>query len=816
MSFSLSRKTFGVLALILLIVGVVVTLSLVKQQQDIRQRAAGSFYDTFFPVGAFDAMIPGPNELTAYITDVTQRGMDSLMMNNNNITNTLQQQMLSVADQKNFNMFEGPQNELYTQWWNSTTVTADLATAKQIAQPLVDLMKIHPSLKGYNLVDDAGGQSLLKRNLMQQAFYELDPTRQVSYIQGATPDRYDFVNDIQPRAVYNYGYPAAVGLNACDWRRGDSGQRTWIDNFRIGKQFIPDNTPIYQILQTHQTQKDINGTILGDGSPLRYPTVEELRLQQWLAIGEGATGLLWFTYNDLTTPPGQPSWVGWKNNPAFLTEITSLSQRIQPFKSTLAQLKKIDDKFTVSGTGKVYASTFLHKTDNRVFVLVANPECTQQTLTLATSYVTGQLKDLETGATQAITTPITLRGGDGKVFELVNESLITPQPTPAAIVNLIANPGFESLDGTGKPLSWTAAASNIDSAVKHSGNNSIKVVGPVNELYFWNKPTLTPNTKYMMSAWVKTDSATRVGPDYIVENPGLPGAFASIRIGGTRDWRRIYTFFTTPSNFVSGRLDIRFTIPSGGTALIDDVEVCEVNESCTSLSFTTLQPFTGTTPTPTVATIQSPVAGVSYQNRPWTGTELTAFMTNLADTVVTHHAKKNVQLPELRGMIYEWVKINPDRAIEDNGWDTMHDGAWFGNSLASAYRATKDTHFVDVLSNYTLTFYPTILNNSDKYFVLGLPAGVGVVSSLSAIPRPADYPDNPVSKGISDYLYDDGESKTFTDGSTYIGYRTGKYTSLHMQVDVAQMLASTALLTNRSDVKLALKNLALGNATAYG
>ncbi|MBI2443338.1 MAG: carbohydrate binding domain-containing protein, partial [Candidatus Levybacteria bacterium] len=120
------------------------------------------------------------------------------------------------------------------------------------------------------------------------------------------------------------------------------------------------------------------------------------------------------------------------------------------------------------------------------------------------------------------------------------------------------------------------------------------------------------------------------------------------------------------------------------------------------------------------------------------------------------------------------------------------------------------------LSNYTLTFYPTILNNSDKYFVLGLPAGVGVVSSLSAIPRPIDYPNNPVSKGIPDYLYDDGESKTFDGSSSYIGYRTGKYTSLHMQVDVAQMLASTALLTNRSDVKLALKNLALGNAIAYG
>ncbi|MDP3941799.1 MAG: carbohydrate binding domain-containing protein [bacterium] len=808
------RRFRSLLILLIFLFGTAGAVFVAQKVQEYRGRAAaGSFYDTFFPIGAFDAMIPGPNELTAYINDVTARGMDSLMMNNNNITNPLQQQMLAAADQKNFNMLEGPQNELYSQWWNDNTVTVDLATAKQIAQPLVDLMKIHPSLKGYNLVDDADGQSLLKRNLMQQAFYELDPTRQVSYIQGATPDRYDFVNNIQPRAVYSYGYPASVGLSACDWRRGDLGQRTWVDNFRIGKQFIPDNTPSYQILQTHQTQKDINGTILNDASALRYPTVEELRLQQWLAIGEGATGLFWFTYNDLTTPPGQPSWIGWRNNPTFLTEITDLSQRIQPFKPTLAQLKKIDDKFTVSGTGKVYTSTFLHKIDNRIFVLVSNLECTQQTLTLSTTYVTGQLKDLETNATQNITDPITLRGGDGKVFELVNASLITPQPTPAPITNLIQNPGFETLDGTGKPVAWTAAASNIDSTVKHSGNNSIKVVGPVNELYFWNKPTLKPNTKYFMSAWVKTNNATKVGPDYIVENPGLPGAFGSIRLGSTYDWRKIYTYFMTPSNYVSGRLDIRFTIPTGGAGWIDDVEVCEVNESCTSLPFTTLQPFT---PTPTIAAIQSPVAGVIYQNKPWTDTELTTFITNLSDTVITHHAKKNVLLPELAGMIYEWAKINPDRAWEDNGWDTMHDGAWFGNALASAYRATRNDHFVDLLNNYTLTFYPTILNNSDKYFVLDLPAGAGVVSSVNLIPRPTNYPNNPVSKGIPDYLYDDGESKTFDGSTSYIGYRTGKYTSLHMQVDVAQMLASTGLLTNRSDVKLALKNLALGNATAYG
>jgi hypothetical protein len=219
------------------------------------------------------------------------------------------------------------------------------------------------------------------------------------------------------------------------------------------------------------------------------------------------------------------------------------------------------------------------------------------------------------------------------------------------------------------------------------------------------------------------------------------------------------------------------------------------------------------------ATITSHIKGVTYEDKEWAPVELQTFMTKLADTTVKYHAKREKQSP-MYGLIYEYALIKPDGDVlwkEGVGLDTMHDGAWFGNALAAAYRTTQDKHFLDLLNEYTLRYYPNVLNNSDKYFVLGLKDGEAWKDDYKDVPIPAQHSDALVSKGICPYWWADGDAVAIEANSKpLIGYKSGKYTSLHMADDLAVMLGMTATLTQRDDVKLALKHLALSDRQAYG
>ncbi len=551
----------------------------------------------FFPYGSFDDQgnVTASTALTNMFNELLSFNMDSVMFNNTSFTNPYFSQMLTIADQKNFNIIAGPQQELYRQWWEPLTFqnpepSLTINSANAIAQPLVAQTQNHPSFLAYNLVDDSDAFSLQKRNLIQQAFSQLDPDRAVSLINGIDTARYDFTNNIQPRAVIYYNYPAGVSQAACVFNRG--GLVDWVDSERMMKQYLPPNTPIWQILQTHQTQKDFYGTIVSSSSgALRYPTVEELRLQQWLSLGEGVTGIFWFTYLDLKNPAGQPGWLGWKNQPAFLAEITDLSTRLKPLRPLFLQIQKIDDKFSADGSGRTYVSTFKNKSSNTLYVLVVNNECSSQTVTVKTKYLTGQLKNLETNQIQNMNDPINLRGGDAAFFELVNPGLVSPMPALVTATNLVTNPGFETLDSSGKPTGWSAPASAVSTSTVHQGNNSLSEQGPISSKYYWTQPVLQPNTKYMLSAWIKTNNATTAQLRYVITQPSIASAVATAQLTGTKDWQQIFALFTTPPDYVTGRLDALFTMPDGGQGWIDEVRLCAVNESCSPLPYTPLTSF---------------------------------------------------------------------------------------------------------------------------------------------------------------------------------------------------------------------------------
>jgi hypothetical protein len=103
---------------------------------------------------------------------------------------------------------------------------------------------------------------------------------------------------------------------------------------------------------------------------------------------------------------------------------------------------------------------------------------------------------------------------------------------------------------------------------------------------------------------------------------------------------------------------------------------------------------------------------------PMSADETRVFMRKLTDHAVAHHMKRD-DSPQ-RGMMYEYVwwqqRGSPNKFIQGEALDTMHDGAWFAAAMANAYRATGDTHFKEILVKWQLPFYLKMLNHSADLF----------------------------------------------------------------------------------------------------
>ena len=84
-------------------------------------------------------------------------------------------------------------------------------------------------------------------------------------------------------------------------------------------------------------------------------------------------------------------------------------------------MNKTTDRFTVSGSGNPYVSTLSDGV--RSFAVVVNRSTKATSITVRSSLAV-QLRDVETGKTYSRNVPISFQVGDGKIFELVNPSLI--------------------------------------------------------------------------------------------------------------------------------------------------------------------------------------------------------------------------------------------------------------------------------------------------------------------------------------------------------------------------------------------------------
>ncbi|MHB1414317.1 MAG: alpha-amylase family protein, partial [Chloroflexota bacterium] len=366
-----------------------------------------------FPVGVYEdaALLEGDVErFMAMVEDLRSRGFDSVLLTNGHIDRD--EEVLAAADRLAFDVYYGPHYELAREWWPAE-VPADREKAREVIAPLVERLGTHPSLRGYYIVDEPTLDLKDKVALATEVFRELDPSRPVMPnlvgLDRVGPIYSAARPDVMLVNVFPFGANAPVGDFTLSGFGYDLLGIDSVGYLRLVTQPKPADVPLWLIAQAHRFMEP------GERFALREPLPAEMRAQQWLAVGEGATGLFWFVYSS------QQGWRGLKDNPDLYDEASRLVRRLLPLRETLLELRRSEDGFRVAGAGNPYVSTLVGKTDSRPYAVLVNRDCERSRELSVTSSSKGQLRDLETGQVFAQGEPITLGPGDGMVLVLLDE-----------------------------------------------------------------------------------------------------------------------------------------------------------------------------------------------------------------------------------------------------------------------------------------------------------------------------------------------------------------------------------------------------------
>lgn len=360
---------------------------------------------SFFPLGVFeDGNMIGGNtaKFETMLKDLRAHGLDTVLFVNNTVARD--EPLLGVADRLGFNVFMMPNGDLNETWWPDQ-VPATIATARSIAKLIVTAWGKHPSLKGYIVIDEPFLDATQKVALMTQALREADPKRPVLINLIGLNRVGPIFAAAKPDVMQIDVYPAAKDNPPCDFTMNGFAypQHDFVSYIRTVTATRPITAPLWIILQTHSFDAGIHS--------LRTPLPSEVRMQQWLALGEGATGIYWFVYST------QQSWIGLADNKPLYDEVAALARRVSPLRGLLLGLHRIDNRFTVAGNNTPYLSTLTDASDTKSYAVIVNKDCQKaQNLTIRSTTVGGRLRDLESGRIYALGQTIPFQPGDGRIF----------------------------------------------------------------------------------------------------------------------------------------------------------------------------------------------------------------------------------------------------------------------------------------------------------------------------------------------------------------------------------------------------------------
>ncbi len=517
------------------------------------------------------------------LDDLAARGIRDILFTNKtpNVT---------MSDQRDFRVVAAPMGELYSAWFYNIAAPATLDAARAAINPIIDKLVGHPSVRGYNLFDDAVPAMNEKLKLAVQVFRERDLVNPASPMIVQRQLGLEVYSYVRPDIFLTYNYPALNQNAPCDFYLHS---QHWVDEIRLTTQLKPADQPLWVVLQTHSTRDSPHDP---DLTKLREPTVEEVRLQHWLAVGEGAKGIFWFIYSTL---PGQ-NWRGLQDNPTLFNEITALASRVDVVKSTLKNTHKVTDRFhSPQPLDDVYVSTLYDASEQTYYVVVANQQCSQQSVSVESWYFDGGLRDMETNQSVALGEHFTLAGGDGRLFKVTG---LTPGTYPLEQPNLVRNPSFEiDLDNNSLADEWSVTNQYLDKSHGWNSTTSVRITGPNG--YFFQDIDLKPNTHYYLSHRVRAQnfSGGVLGMRYVkVNGPSQILASTTWHYSGSHDWEKRIVSFRTPPDMLDGRLDVIWAgMETGGVGWIDAIVLCEVRHPCEDRYLLEVSPPLSTTPTDT-------------------------------------------------------------------------------------------------------------------------------------------------------------------------------------------------------------------------
>lgn len=391
--------------------------------------ASPNSINSSFPIGVFEdaTMIAGRNgRFQNLLEDIQSRGLDSVLLTNSFAARD--EGLLDVSDRMGMNVFFGL-TELHREWWTSDEPPTH-ARAEEVLRPTIERLARHPSVKGYSIADEPTLDAREKLAILTDVLHTLDPERPAMPILIGIDRVQPLFEAARPRVllidVYPVGFKNAVGDLSM------SGYGYWNLDFvsyvRMVSQHRPAGTPLWMILQTHRFKDE-----------LRQPVPAEVRLQNWLAIGEGATGLFWFVYSS------QQGWTGLGDSPALMDEVTSLTAKVRPIRDLLVRSAKVPDAFQVRGEGHPYVST-LERDDGTRYAVVANRDALRpQEIAVTLPEGDGLLRDLTSGGCRVyeLGEPIPFQPGDGMVLELIARDAAGSEPYRSGVPSYAVDYGSE-------------------------------------------------------------------------------------------------------------------------------------------------------------------------------------------------------------------------------------------------------------------------------------------------------------------------------------------------------------------------------------
>ncbi|MCL4545096.1 MAG: hypothetical protein M1118_10950, partial [Chloroflexi bacterium] len=532
----------------------------------------------FFPFGVFEDahMVSGdPAAFRAMARDLFDHGLNSVCFVNNQLARD--GVLLDVADETGLRVVYAPNGDLVDFYERAHPTYTE---AVSLLAPVGKALWSHHSVIGANLKDDATTVLIPHLTAVMAALRgEAPVVPAFPTIPGGSQEVFQ---RLSPPLLLTYTYPCTIDTGICDFYTPDYLGKNSIGQgcndaagfWRVMSWGRAPGTPLWTVLQTHGSD---NLTL----SHLRTPTVEEVRLQTWLALAEGSKGVFYFVYST------QQFWIGLKDNPELYGEVASLAQRTRPFHELLLRLRRLSHdwigaEITNSGETQPHLSlpfqpqAMCHEDERgQAYAFLINRSPLSQWLRFRGLPAGVVLEEVERGFRYGPAEPIPFAGGDGRLFRV---SGMTWPAAPAGR-NLLSNPGFEA-EGAAADVWKLSTGAQIAVREQHRGARSLQLTGDGTQYYVHQAlPSLRPNTPHIIQFWAKTSRLTkgRVWLRYVMTKPYgvISPAVTPVR-AGFPEWQRYsQLIYSPPDAGADQRLDIVYELSQGEAVWIDDAVLAE-------------------------------------------------------------------------------------------------------------------------------------------------------------------------------------------------------------------------------------------------